>query len=78
VLVVVSDFCFDENITDKKNWLGGVKVNGENVTGFDGLSAQLSAHFSCLETTDFTQIISVNSTTSITKKLQVSLWQLND
>jgi putative 4-mercaptohistidine N1-methyltranferase len=78
VLVVVSDFCFDENITDKKNWLGGVKINGENVTGFDGLSAKLSAHFNCLETTDFTQVISINSTTSITKNLQISLWQLND
>ena len=78
VLVVVSDFCFDEKITDKRNWLGGVKVNGENVTGFDGLSAKLHAHFTCLETTDLTQVVTINSTTSMSISLQVSVWKLND
>jgi 5-histidylcysteine sulfoxide synthase/putative 4-mercaptohistidine N1-methyltranferase len=78
ILIVVSDFCFDQQTTDKVNWLGGIKVNGENVSGFDGLSAKLSPHFTCIETSQLSQMVAINSTNSIVKSLQVSLWQLDE
>lgn len=78
LFVVVSDFCFNEQITQKSNWLGGIKVNGENVTGFDGLTQQLLPHFNLLETEQLSQVIPVNSHSSITKNLQVSIWQRHE
>jgi len=64
--------------SQRKNWLGGMKVNGENVTGFDGLSQQLIQNFSLLETGQLTQTISLNAHTSINRNLMLSIWQLND
>jgi len=78
LLIVVSSFCFDTKITDKNNWLGGIKVNGENVTGFDGLCQQLTLNFSLLETNELTQSLRLNAHTSISKKLSISIWRLND
>jgi len=45
ILVITSNYDWDESRTKRKNWLGGIKVNGENKTTLDGLHEVLSDHF---------------------------------
>ncbi|MBO1254203.1 5-histidylcysteine sulfoxide synthase [Alteromonas sp. 5E99-2] len=44
-LVITSPYTWLEEFTDKENWLGGVKVNGENYTTLDALTDELKSHF---------------------------------
>ncbi|WEM45880.1 5-histidylcysteine sulfoxide synthase (plasmid) [Photobacterium sp. DA100] len=44
-LVIASPYTWLEEYTDKANWLGGIKVNGENFTTLDGLTETLIPHF---------------------------------
>jgi 5-histidylcysteine sulfoxide synthase/putative 4-mercaptohistidine N1-methyltranferase len=76
LLIVVSNYDFDEQQTAKKNWLGGVKINGENVTGFDGLSAQLTAHFTLIKQHQLTRVIQITRRDFSISFPQLSVWQL--
>ncbi len=44
-LVITSPYTWLEEFTEKKNWLGGVKINGENLTTLDALKAHLKSDF---------------------------------
>ncbi|MCW8328516.1 5-histidylcysteine sulfoxide synthase [Photobacterium sp. SDRW27] len=44
-LVITSPYTWLEEYTDKANWLGGIKVHGENFTTLDGLTETLFPHF---------------------------------
>ncbi|PSW20881.1 SAM-dependent methyltransferase [Photobacterium sanctipauli] len=44
-LVIASPYTWLEEYTDKANWLGGIKVNGENFTTLDGLTETLIDYF---------------------------------
>lgn len=44
-LVLTSPYTWLEEYTEKKHWLGGIKVNGENVTTLDGLEEALRGQF---------------------------------
>ena len=76
LLVIVSSYDFDEQQTAKKNWLGGIKVNGENVTGFDGLSAQLTPHFNLIKQHQLTRPLKINRRNFSLSFPQLSVWQL--
>lgn len=45
LLVIVSPYTWLEEFTKRDEWLGGRKINGENVTSLDGLHEVLDAHF---------------------------------
>jgi len=45
LLVIASPYTWLEAYTQKEQWLGGFKQNGENLTTYDGLERLLSAHF---------------------------------
>lgn len=45
LLLLASPYTWLEEHTDKENWLGGFKKDGENFTTMDGLKALLSEHF---------------------------------
>jgi len=49
VLVIASPYTWLEEHTKKENWLGGRKVDGENVTTLDGLKSLLEHHFELIE-----------------------------
>ena len=76
ILVVVSDYNFSEQQANKKTWLGGIKVNGENVTGFDGLSSILSPHFNLLEQHQLTRSIKINRRNFTLSFPHCTVWQL--
>lgn len=44
-LALASPYTWLVEHTEKENWLGGVKENGENVTGLQGLHSLLDPHF---------------------------------
>ncbi|WP_211337042.1 5-histidylcysteine sulfoxide synthase [Marinicella litoralis] len=44
-LVITSPYTWLEEFTEKQNWLGGVKINGENHTTLDALKEHLKADF---------------------------------
>ena len=76
VLVIVSNYDFDEQQTVKSNWLGGIKITGENVTGFDGLTDQLSPYFTLIEQQQLTRCIQVNQRNFSLSFPHLSVWQL--
>lgn len=45
LLVLTSPYTWLEEFTKKENWIGGLKVNGENKTTLDGLHEILKDHF---------------------------------
>jgi len=48
LLVITSPYTWLEEFTPKDKWLGGKKVDGENVTTLDGLHAALEDRFTPL------------------------------
>ncbi|QSX37080.1 5-histidylcysteine sulfoxide synthase [Shewanella sedimentimangrovi] len=44
-LVIASPYTWLEEYTPKANWLGGIKINGENFTSLDGLTEALIERF---------------------------------
>jgi 5-histidylcysteine sulfoxide synthase/putative 4-mercaptohistidine N1-methyltranferase len=45
LLVITSPYTWLEEFTPRDKWLGGIKVDGENVTTLDGLRAALAGRF---------------------------------
>lgn len=76
LLIIASNYDFSEQLTSKENWLGGVKINGENLTGFEGISLRLMSHFDLLEHHELTRIIKTNRRNAILSYPHLSVWQL--
>jgi 5-histidylcysteine sulfoxide synthase/putative 4-mercaptohistidine N1-methyltranferase len=76
LFIVVSSYDFDEQHTIKENWLGGLKVNGENVTGFEGLSLALTPHFNLIDQQQLTRPIKINKRNFTLSFPHLSVWQL--
>jgi len=76
LLILLSNYDFNEQSTSKNNWLGGIKVNGENVTGFEGMSTILTSHFNLLEQHQLTQIIQMNHRCFNLNLPHLTVWQL--
>ncbi|MGB0938326.1 MAG: 5-histidylcysteine sulfoxide synthase [Colwellia sp.] len=76
LLIIVSDYHFTEAITEKDKWLSGIKINGENVSGIDGLSNQLSPHFTLIDKFPLMRAIKQNQRHSSLSQCEFSVWQL--
>ncbi len=49
VLMITSPYTWLEEHTNKENWVGGRKVDGENVSTLEGLKRMLSDHFEMID-----------------------------
>jgi len=49
ILLIASPYTWLEAHTEKENWLGGIKKDGENVTTLEGLKAILNTHFELID-----------------------------
>jgi 5-histidylcysteine sulfoxide synthase/putative 4-mercaptohistidine N1-methyltranferase len=78
LLFVLSDHQYSTTNTEKENWLGGIKVNGENLNGFDGLSLQLADEFDFLDEYSLTRVIKINQCTYTVTTTQMTVWQLKN
>ena len=76
LFIVISNYDFNEQNSIKENWLGGLKVNGENVTGFDGLSLLLTSHFTLKSQCQLTSPIKINRRNFTLSFPHLSVWQL--
>jgi 5-histidylcysteine sulfoxide synthase/putative 4-mercaptohistidine N1-methyltranferase len=78
LLAVVSDYAFDEQMTNKNKWLGGQKINGENVTGFETLSLLLSQQFTLVEEQTLIRTLMKNNRHFSLTKPHLSIWKIKD
>jgi len=78
LLFILTDHQYSTQYTEKENWLGGLKVNGENVSGFDGLTEQLSKEFNLLTAQPLTRVVKQNQCTQTVTTTQLSIWQRKD
>ncbi|MGC9150793.1 MAG: 5-histidylcysteine sulfoxide synthase [Microbacter sp.] len=75
-LVIASTYDWDEQITERNNWPGGFKQDGEPVTSFEGIKAILETHFTLAEEpVDLTLTERYSSRVSQMKRSEVSLWR---
>ena len=76
LLIIVSDYQFTDQISEKSKWLSGIKVNGENVCGLDGLLPLLADDFNLVEQQDLTRVLKENKRNFKVSQCQLSVWQL--
>ena len=75
LLIIATDYDFTKHDTDKSAWLGGIKVNGENVFGKEGLEALLSGEFTLLADTGLPQLTRLNKRNYQVSNKHITLWQ---
>jgi 5-histidylcysteine sulfoxide synthase/putative 4-mercaptohistidine N1-methyltranferase len=75
LLFVLTDHQYSTQHTEKENWLGGLKVNGENLSGFDGLHERLTDEFCFLEAHPLTRVVKKNECTYTVTTTEMSVWQ---
>ncbi|MGB1092906.1 MAG: putative 4-mercaptohistidine N1-methyltransferase, partial [Oceanobacter sp.] len=76
VLAVVSAYQWDTQVTQSENWLGGYKVNGENVTGRDGLQLLLGSNFELVGERQIASAQWQNSRKFEVELCELTLWKL--
>ena len=75
LLIIASDYKFDEDITLKNKWIGGIKVNGENVTGFDGMSERLAPNFTLVSQHNIPRVLANMHREYVVSSMHVTVWQ---
>lgn len=77
LLFIASDYNFSEQHTEKQKWLSGIKVNGENVVGIDGLHAILSPTFELVDDKELTRVVKKNQRNFAVSQCQLSVWRFS-
>ena len=75
LLVLTSPYTWLEEYTDKNNWLGGVKVNGENFSTLDALKQQLADSFDFEEAVDVPFVIRETARKFQHTVAQMTIWR---
>ena len=75
LLVLTSPYTWLEEYTDKSNWLGAVKVNGENFSTLDALKKQLADSFDFLEAVDVPFVIRETARKHQHTVAQMTIWR---
>ena len=75
LLVLTSPYTWLEDYTDKDNWLGGIKGNGENFTPLDALKQQLGEAFEFEEALDIPFVIRETARKFQHTLAQMTIWR---
>lgn len=75
LFILLTDFSVNPERVTKDKRLGGCKVNGENVSGFDAVSDLLKDDFDLVELSEINQVIRQNARQAQLNQLQVLVWQ---
>jgi len=76
LLVIASAYDWSEAYTEKENWLGGFKADGENQSSRDRIEAILEPHFAKLdETAQVTRPLRKNGRVFEHSQMEVLAWQ---
>ena len=74
--LLTSPYTWLEEFTDKENWIGGYKVNGENRTTLDGLHEILKENFEAyVEPVDIPFVIRETARKHQHTIAQMTLWK---
>ena len=74
LLVLTSPYTWLEEYTDKSNWVGGKKVNGENLSTLDALKQQLADSFAFEEALDVPFVIRETARKYQHTLAQMTIW----
>lgn len=75
LLVLTSPYTWLEEYTEKDNWLGGIKVNGENFTTLDALKEHLGSAFDLQEVKDIPFVIRETARKYQHTVAQMTIWR---
>ncbi|SEK53677.1 5-histidylcysteine sulfoxide synthase/putative 4-mercaptohistidine N1-methyltranferase [Colwellia chukchiensis] len=75
ILFVLSDYHYQLSTTAQDKWLGGVKVNGENLSGFDALTEQLATNFDLLSEQELTRVLASSSRNFSLSHCHLTAWR---
>jgi putative 4-mercaptohistidine N1-methyltranferase len=75
LLVLTSPYTWLEEFTQKDEWLGGFKKDGENFSTLDGLKEVLGKHFKLIDTKDVPFVIRETSRKHQHTVAQMSVWE---
>lgn len=75
LLVIVSDYNYQPQITEKSKWLSGVKVNGENLAGIDALANELNHEFELINCKQLTRVVADSARNFNLAHCEVSVWK---
>ncbi len=75
ILIVISDYQYLEQTTEKAKWLGGIKVNGENLSGFDALTEQLGSMFELITEQELTQVVKESARNFTLSRSHFTAWR---
>lgn len=74
-LIITSPYTWLEDYTPKENWLGGIKVNGENHTTLDGLSEILKDKFELISVKEIPFVIRETQRKYQHSLSEMSIWR---
>ena len=76
LLIIASSYAWEESKTNRDQWVGGFKVDGENTTTLDALQNLLSPNFKRIaEPIDVDQVIRKTRRTFDHNVIQVTIWE---
>ncbi len=76
LLIIASSYDWNLSKTERGQWLGGFKVDGENTTTLDALQSLLSPHFTQIaEPIEVDQVIRKTKRTFDHNVVQVTVWE---
>lgn len=76
LLIILSDYNYQAQHTEKDKWLGGVKVNGENLFALEALTNRLEPQFALVEQHDLFRVLSGSARNFIVDKCQLTAWRM--
>ncbi|KTD12069.1 methyltransferase [Legionella gratiana] len=77
ILALTSSYTWLEEYTDKSNWLGGIRVNGEFQKTIEGIKSLLKSRFNLIATEDIPFVIRETERQFQHSIAQLSIWQKN-
>ncbi|MFT5636265.1 MAG: 5-histidylcysteine sulfoxide synthase/putative 4-mercaptohistidine N1-methyltransferase [Cognaticolwellia sp.] len=75
ILIILSDYNYNLQTTEKSKWLSGMKVNGENLSGIDALTHQLNADFEPVSIKELTRVVTDSARNFNLSHCQFSVWR---
>lgn len=76
LLILASTYDWERNNIKREHWPGGLKVDGEPLTSFEGIKNILSSHFKLLvEPVNLPFELKINSRNSIVRNSEISVWK---
>lgn len=75
LLIIISDYNYQLQTTEKSKWLSGVKVNGENLSGIDALTHQLSTDFEPISKKELTRVVADSARNFNLSHCELSVWR---